>query len=88
MGRRQDGEFRLVRRRRDREGQVAWPIRLIRPFVPEAAAAVGLTIAPADLGDVTQAFAVLARLRRAVAIPLPEETVAAAVFIPDDGAAR
>ena len=58
-------------------------------YVPEAAAALGLTIAPADLGDVTQAFAVLARVAaQLMAIPLPEETVAAAVFIPDDGAGR
>jgi hypothetical protein len=57
-------------------------------YVPEAAAAAGLTIAPADLGEVTQAFAVLARVAaHLMAIPLPEETIAAAVFIPDDGAA-
>ena len=30
-------------------------------YVPEAASAVGLTIAPGDLGDVIGAFAVLAR---------------------------
>jgi Protein of unknown function (DUF4089) len=58
-------------------------------YVPEAAAAVGLTIAPADLGDVIQAFAVMARVAaQLMATPLPEETIAAAVFIPDDGAAR
>jgi len=58
-------------------------------YVPEAAAAVGLTIAPGDLGDVIGAFAVLARVAAHVmALPLPEEPIAAAVFIPDDGAAR
>jgi hypothetical protein len=58
-------------------------------YVPEAAAAAGLTISPADLGDVTQAFAVLARVAAQImATPLPEETVAAALFIPDDGAAQ
>ena len=58
-------------------------------YVPEAAAAAGLTIAPADLGDVIGAFAVLARVAAQImAIPLPEETLAAALFIPDDGAER
>lgn len=58
-------------------------------YVPEAAAAAGLTIAPADLGDVVQAFAVLARVAAQImATPLPEEAVAAAVFFPDDGASR
>jgi Protein of unknown function (DUF4089) len=58
-------------------------------YVLEAAAAVGLTIAPGDLGDVTQAFAVLARVAaQLMAVPLPEETIPAALFFPDDGAAR
>ena len=58
-------------------------------YVPEAAAAAGLTIAPADLGDVIQAFSVLVRVAaQLMATPVPEETVAAAVFIPDDGARR
>ena len=58
LGRRQDGQLRLVCRRRDREGQIGWPILSILPVTsPEAAAAVGLTIAPGDLGDVIGAFA-------------------------------
>ncbi len=58
-------------------------------YVPEAATAVGLTIAPSDLGDVIGAFGVLARAATQVmAISLPEEIVPAAVFTPDDGAAR
>lgn len=55
-------------------------------FVPLAAAAVGLPIAPEDLGDVIRAFAVLARVAGPVmAFPLPEELIAAATFLPDDG---
>jgi hypothetical protein len=57
-------------------------------YVPLAAAAVGLKLAPEDLGDVIGAFAVLARVAGPVmAFPLPEEVVAAAVFTPDDGGA-
>jgi hypothetical protein len=57
-------------------------------YVPLAAAAVGLPIAPEDLGGVIGAFAVLARVAGPVmAFPLPEEVVAAAVFTPDDGGA-
>jgi hypothetical protein len=55
-------------------------------YVPLAAAAVSLPIAPEDLGDVIGAFAVLARVAGPVmAFPLPEEVVAAALFTPDDG---
>jgi hypothetical protein len=55
-------------------------------YVPRAAAAVGLRLAPEDLDDVIGAFAVLARVAGAVmAFPLTEDTVAAAVFTPDDG---
>jgi hypothetical protein len=55
-------------------------------YVPLAAAAVGLPIAPEDLGGVIGAFAVLARVAGPVmAFPLPEDVVAAAVFTPDDG---
>jgi 1-carboxybiuret hydrolase subunit AtzG-like protein len=58
-------------------------------YVPEAATAVGLTIAPEDLGDVINAFVVLARAAgQVMAAPLPEELVAAAVFAPDDGEKR
>ncbi len=58
-------------------------------YVPEAASALGLTIAPDDLGDVIQAFAVLARVAaQLMAVPLPEETIAAAMFFPDEGGAR
>lgn len=54
-------------------------------FVPLAAAAVGLTIANEDLDSVTAAFAVLARVAAPLmAFPLPEATIAAAVFTPDD----
>ena len=57
-------------------------------YVPLAAAAVGLKLAPEDLGDVIGAFAVLARVAGPVmAFPLPEDVVAAAVFTPDDGSA-
>jgi hypothetical protein len=58
-------------------------------YVPEAASAVGLTIAPGDLSDVIGAFAVLARAAAVVmAVDLPEEVVAAAVFAPGEGGAR
>ncbi|MGO8797752.1 MAG: AtzG-like protein [Roseiarcus sp.] len=58
-------------------------------YAPQAAAAVGLTIAPEDLGDVVNAFAVLARAAaQMMAAPLPEELVAAAVFAPDEGGKR
>jgi hypothetical protein len=57
------------------------------PYVPQAAAALGLPLAPEDLGDVINAFAVLARVAGPVmAFPLPEELIAAAVFVPDKGA--
>jgi len=57
-------------------------------YVPLAAAAVGLKLAPEDLGDVIGAFAVLARVAGPVmAFALSEEIVAAAVFTPDDGRA-
>jgi hypothetical protein len=52
-------------------------------YVPLAAAAIGLPIAPEDLGDVIANLAVLARAAGAVmAFPLPEELVAAAIFVP------
>ena len=55
-------------------------------FVPQAAAAVGLPIAPSDLGEVIGAFAVLARVAGMVmAFPLPEEMIAGAVFTADKG---
>jgi hypothetical protein len=54
-------------------------------YVPQAAAALGLPLAPEDLGDVIGAFAVLARVAGPVmAFPLPEELIAAAVFIPGE----
>jgi hypothetical protein len=54
-------------------------------FVPMAATAVGLPIAPEDLGAVIGAFSVLARVAAPVmAFPLPEEMVAAAVFVPGE----
>ena len=57
-------------------------------YVPLAAAAVGLALAPADLADVVAAFGVLARVAGPVmAFALPEELVAAARFTPDDGSA-
>jgi hypothetical protein len=53
-------------------------------FVPLAAAAVGLELAPEELGSVIGAFAVLARMAGPVlAFPLPEDLIAAAVFTPD-----
>jgi hypothetical protein len=55
-------------------------------YVPLAAAALGLPIAPSDLGDVIGAFAILARVAGVVmAFPLPEETIAAAVFTAETG---
>lgn len=58
-------------------------------YVPEAAKAVGLTIAPQDLGDVIGSFAVLARAAgQLMAMPLPKSLVAASVFTPDEGEAR
>jgi hypothetical protein len=55
-------------------------------YVKQAAAAIGLELAPEDFGDVVTAFAVLARVAGPVmAFALPEELVAAAVFAPDDG---
>ena len=55
-------------------------------YVPQAAAALGLEIAPKDFGEVVAAFAVLARVAGLVmATPLPEELVAAAVFTPSQG---
>ena len=56
-------------------------------YVPQAAAALGLPLAPEDLGDVINAFAVLARVAGPVmAFPLPEELIAAAVFVPGERA--
>jgi hypothetical protein len=50
-------------------------------YVPTAAAAIGLPIAPEDIGGVIGAFAVLARVAAPVmAFPLEENLVAAAVF--------
>jgi len=55
-------------------------------YVPAAAAAIGLPLAPEDLGGVIGAFAVLARVAAPVmAFALAEDIVAAAVFTPDDG---
>lgn len=52
-------------------------------YVAQAAAALGLTIAPEHLGDAVTAFSVLARVAgQVMAAPLPEELVAAAVFTP------
>ena len=54
-------------------------------YVPQAAAALGLPLAPDDLADVIGAFAVLARVAGPVmAFPLPEELIAAAVFVPGE----
>jgi hypothetical protein len=58
-------------------------------YVPMAAAAVGLQIAPEDLGDVIGAFAVLARVAQPVMIfPLLEDLIATAVFLPGDESIR
>lgn len=55
-------------------------------YVPQAAAALGLPIAPSDLGDVFGALAILARVAGVVmAFPLPEEIIAAAVFTAEKG---
>jgi hypothetical protein len=53
-------------------------------YVPIAAAAVGLPLAPEDLGSVIAAFTVLSRVAGPVmAFSLPEDLVAAGVFTPD-----
>lgn len=55
-------------------------------YAPAAAAAIGLPLAPEDLGAVIGAFAVLARVAAPLmAFALPEDIVAAAVFTPEDG---
>ncbi len=57
--------------------------------MPPAAAALGLPLAPEDLSDVIGAFAVLARVAGPVmAFALPEELIAAAVFVPGRRGAR
>jgi hypothetical protein len=54
-------------------------------FVREAAATAGLTIAPEDFADVVMQFAVLARVAAPLMkFSLPEDVVAAAVFVPND----
>jgi 1-carboxybiuret hydrolase subunit AtzG-like protein len=56
-------------------------------YVPPAAAALGLRLAPEDLRDVIAAFAVLARVAGPVmAFALSEDLIAAAVFVPDEEA--
>ncbi len=58
-------------------------------YVPQAAAAIGLPLAAEDVGDVIGAFAILARVAGVVmAFPLPEETIAAAIFTVEDGGRR
>jgi Protein of unknown function (DUF4089) len=57
-------------------------------YVPQAAAALGLPIAPSDLGDVIGSFAVLARVAGVVmGFPLPEELIAGAIFTAETGKA-
>jgi hypothetical protein len=57
-------------------------------YVPLAAAAMGLPLAPEDFGGVIGAFSVLARVAQPVMnFQLPENLVAASVFTPDDGSA-
>ena len=61
--------------------------RLLDPalYVPQAAAALGLPLAPGDLPGVIAAFAVLARVAGPVmATELPADLMAAAVFTPGD----
>ena len=54
-------------------------------YVPQAAAALGLPLAPEDIGDVISAFAVLARVAGPImAFPLPEELIAAGLFVPSE----
>jgi hypothetical protein len=55
-------------------------------FVPLAAAAVALPLAPEDLNNVVSAFALLARVAGPLmAFRLEEEIVAASIFSPDQG---
>lgn len=54
-------------------------------YVPIAAAALGLTLAPEDLNDVIAAFSVIARVAKPVmSFDLPEDLVPIASFIPED----
>lgn len=56
-------------------------------YVPLAAAALRLPVAADDLSDVIAAFAVLAQVAGPVmAFALPEDLIAAAVFVPSEGA--
>jgi Protein of unknown function (DUF4089) len=53
-------------------------------FVPIAAAAVALPLAPEDLNNVISAFALLARVAGPLmAFAIEEEIVAASIFSPD-----
>jgi hypothetical protein len=55
-------------------------------FVPLAAAAVALPLAPEDLNNVISSFALLARVAGPLmAFPIEEEIVAASIFSPDQG---
>jgi Protein of unknown function (DUF4089) len=52
-------------------------------YIVQAAAALGMPLAPEDKADVIAAFAVLAKVAGPVmAFPLPEDLIAAAVFVP------
>jgi len=55
-------------------------------FVPVAAAAVALPLAPQDLDNVISSFALLARVAGPLmAFRLEEEVVAGSIFSPDQG---
>jgi Protein of unknown function (DUF4089) len=55
-------------------------------FVPLAAAAVALPLAPEDLNHVISSFALLARVAGPLmAFRIEEEIVAASIFSPDQG---
>lgn len=55
-------------------------------YIAQAAAALGLPLASDDKDDVVAAFAVLAKVAAPVmAYPLPEDLIAAAVFVPGQG---
>ena len=54
-------------------------------YVPLAAAAVGLPIAPAEPADVIGAFSLLMRVAQPLmAFPRPEDLLDAAVFVPGE----
>ena len=90
LGRRQDGQLRLVCRRRHRQGQIGWPILSIPPATSRRPQPRSGSRSRRTTLATSSAPSPCWRGRRRWSWPsaLPEEVVAAAVFTPDDGAAR